>query len=371
MIDYITINKRFRNAVQQCKSYPGADCGSDHNPVICSIRIKLKTIKKKMYPHRLNYATLSNNDAINARYNVEVRNRFELLAVDTSKSNYEIFKEAITQTAKEIIPVKERKIAQKWMTDEILSLMNERRKVKGRNPDEYQRLHKSIRRKCLEAKESWLNEKCVTIEKLRERNMNTMYENIREITGKRICSASGCIRSKVGEVIMEKEKIMDRWAEYVTDLFHDTRCERPSIRKEVGGPKILKAEVRAALNKLKCNKSPGPDEIVVEQIKCLDEFGFDKVTDILNEIYDSGEIPDELTKSIFIALPKKPGTIECELHRTISLMSHLTKLLLRILMMRARSKIKPEISKMQCGFVEDCSTRNAVFLLRNIGEIAI
>ena len=29
-IDYITINNRFRNSVQQSKSYPGADCGSDH-----------------------------------------------------------------------------------------------------------------------------------------------------------------------------------------------------------------------------------------------------------------------------------------------------------------------------------------------------
>jgi hypothetical protein len=150
-----------------------------------------------------------------------------------------------------------------------------------------------------------------------------MYENIREITGKIFCSVSGCIRSKGGEVIMEKEKIIDRWAEYVMDLFDDTRCEKSSIRKEVDGPKILKAEVRAALNKLKCNKSAGPDEIVAEEMKCLDEFGLDKITEILNKIYDSGEMPDELTYSIFIALPKKPGTIECELHRTISLMSHL------------------------------------------------
>ena len=70
------------------------------------------------------------------------------------------------------------------------------------------------------------------------------------------------------------------------DLFDDTCCEEPSIRKEVDGPKILKDEVRAALNKLKCNKSPGPNEIVADQMKCLDEFGLDKITEILNEIYD-------------------------------------------------------------------------------------
>ncbi|ESO05444.1 hypothetical protein HELRODRAFT_145248, partial [Helobdella robusta] len=39
MIDYITINRRFQNTVLQCKSYSGADCGSDHNQVVCKIKI--------------------------------------------------------------------------------------------------------------------------------------------------------------------------------------------------------------------------------------------------------------------------------------------------------------------------------------------
>ncbi|ESO12012.1 hypothetical protein HELRODRAFT_62298, partial [Helobdella robusta] len=39
---YITIIKRLQNAVLQCKSYPGANYGSDHNPVVCKIRIKFK-----------------------------------------------------------------------------------------------------------------------------------------------------------------------------------------------------------------------------------------------------------------------------------------------------------------------------------------
>ena len=60
-------------------------------------------------------------------------------------------------------------------------------------------------------------------------------------------------------------------------------------------------------------------------IKALGDFGIEKLTIMANEIYDTGKIPQDLSKSIFIALPKKPGAIECELHRTISLMSHITK----------------------------------------------
>ena len=106
-------------------------------------------------------------------------------------------------------------------------------------------------------------------------------------------------------------------------------------------------------------------------ITSLEENGFSKVTDIINEIYDTGEIPEDLCRSIFIALPKKPGAVECELHRTISLMSHITKLILRIIMERVHSRIRPEIGIEQCGFVEDTGTRNAIFMVRMISERAI
>ena len=86
---------------------------------------------------------------------------------------------------------------------------------------------------------------------------------------------------------------------------------------------------------------------------------------------DTCKIPQDLSKSIFIALPKKPGTIECEFHRTISLMSHITKVILRVIMMRARRCTKPEISQEQCGFVEDTGTRNAIFIVRTLCERAI
>ena len=72
----------------------------------------------------------------------------------------------------------------------------------------------------------------------------------------------------------------------------------------------------------------------------------------MNEIYDTGEIPEDLCRSIFIALHKKPGEVECELHRTISLMIHITKLILRIIMERVCSRIRPEIGIEQCHLVE-------------------
>ncbi|GFN97376.1 endonuclease-reverse transcriptase [Plakobranchus ocellatus] len=119
-------------------------------------------------------------------------------------------------------------------------------------------------------------------------------------------------------MLMEKKEILNRWSEYVEDLFKDDRCEKPKIEKNIEGPTILKEEIEAAIKKMKNGKATGPDIIPVEIIKALDNLGIDLTTKLLNAIYDSGTILEDLCKSDFIVLPKTPGATECEHHRTIS-----------------------------------------------------
>ena len=73
-------------------------------------------------------------------------------------------------------------------------------------------------------------------------------------------------------------------------------------------------------------------------------------------------------KSVFITLPKKPETTECTEDRTISLISHVLKLILRILLGRNEMKIDQEISSNQSGFRPRMGTREGVFNLRTIME---
>ncbi|GFO03075.1 endonuclease-reverse transcriptase [Plakobranchus ocellatus] len=140
------------------------------------------------------------------------------------------------------------------------------------------------------------------------------------------------------------------------------------MKNNFAGPPIMKEEVETAIKKMKYGKATGPDNISVELIEALEDFGIGKVTHLLNEIYDTRQIPTDLSMSIFIAVPKKPGATECELHRT---MSHITKILLKIIMLRIKNKIKPEIVEEQCGFVEDTGTSNAIYILRTLIERAL
>jgi len=371
-IDYITINKRFRNAVQHCKTYPSADCGSDHLPVICKMKIKLRKLKNTTSGPKLQYSVLAKDDNTRKEFNVNVKNRFEALGTEgEQESNWNNFKTSLVTAAKKVLPKREKQSRKQWITTEILDLMKKRQETLNRQSEEYNAIDQEIKRKINLAKEEWLNKKCEEIEQSKQKDPAEMFKKIKEISGQKLCTSPGCIKSKDGKIVMEKDKILERWSEYISELFHDERGEKPTIHKNMEGPPILRSEVEAALRKMKKNKAAGPDEIVTEMLTSLEDFGKEKLTEMMNEIYDSGVIPDDLSKSIFIALPKKPGATECELHRTISLMSHVVKLLLKIIMHRTRGKIRQEMGKEQCGFMEDTGTRNAIFMLRRLAERAI
>ena len=64
---------------------------------------------------------------------------------------------------------------------------------------------------------------------------------------------------------------------------------------------------KIALSKMKNNKAPGSDDIPSELVSALEEVGIKEVTKLLNNIYDTEEIPTVMKKSIYNAIPKKGG----------------------------------------------------------------
>ena len=106
----------------------------------------------------------------------------------------------------------------------------------------------------------------------------------------------------------------------------------------------------------------GNDQITYEMIRAFGTFGISKVTELANIIYNSGEVPKQMLQSIFIAFPEKAGTIECDNYRLISLISHITKIILRILMNRNKRRINEPISDVQFGYKSGKGTKNAVYV---------
>ncbi|XP_072025345.1 craniofacial development protein 2-like [Amphiura filiformis] len=77
-INYILIKRRWRSSVKVAKTYPGADCGSDHQLLVAEIRSKLKSVKRDTPSCRYDV------NRINEQYRVEVRNSFQILNLYSS-----------------------------------------------------------------------------------------------------------------------------------------------------------------------------------------------------------------------------------------------------------------------------------------------
>ena len=118
-------------------------------------------------------------------------------------------------------------------------------------------------------------------------------------------------RGQEGNIIMGKENILSRWYEYIGDLYNDNRGDMPVIVAEVESS-ITQREVEYALRGMPMKKSPGPDDITTEMLVAAIYIGITKLTKLANMMYVQGSFPSELNKSIFIALPKVNGTIQCE-----------------------------------------------------------
>ncbi|GFO04393.1 hypothetical protein PoB_003089800 [Plakobranchus ocellatus] len=104
--------------------------------------------------------------------------------------------------------------------------------------------------------------------------------------GKKIkCSSPGCIKSKDGTILMEKNEILNIWSEYVEDLFKDDRVKKSKIEKNMEGSTTLKEEIKTAQPKTYngCHKA----QVLLERM--LSEF-----PDSDNESEATTEVVDEL-----------------------------------------------------------------------------
>ena len=88
--------------------------------------------------------------------------------------------------------------------------------------DEYNKLDAEIRRECQTVKELMHTAQCEKIEQLdTAHKSNQVHAQIRQATGrKQIACVTTCIEDKDGNIIMEQDKILARWHEYISELYH-------------------------------------------------------------------------------------------------------------------------------------------------------
>src|SRR6476619_1335265 len=102
--------------------------------------------------------------------------------------------------------------------------------------------------------------------------------------------------------------------------------------------------------------------------KVLGVKGTKELVELCKEMYVKGIWSSDFTRVVMISLQQKMNAVECSDRRTISLISHASKILLKILTNRIKAKARDFIGRNQFGFRKDCGTKDAIGVLRMICE---
>jgi hypothetical protein len=125
--------------------------------------------------------------------------------------------------------------------------------------------------------------------------------------------------------------IIKRWKEYIEELYEGEKLEEIITNEEKTKLPILRSEFEVALYDLKQNKAPGIDNITAELLQCASMKIKDALYQLTQDIYEKGDVPDDYCKSIIVTIPKKSGANSCEQFRTLSLLTHVSKILTKII----------------------------------------
>ena len=131
---------------------PGADCGTDHNLLIADIKIKLKRIK------RVKHSPKYDVENIGLEFAVEVKNRFNGLQL-AGREPEELWNDIreVKETADKKVTTAKRKKVTKWLSDEAVTIADERRDVRRKGDDkEYRKPNAAFQRRARQDKEQCL-----------------------------------------------------------------------------------------------------------------------------------------------------------------------------------------------------------------------
>ena len=115
-------------------------------------------------------------------------------------------------------------------------------------------------------------------------------------------------------------------------------------------PDILECEVKWALGSIATNKPSGGDGIPAEIFQIQKDDAMKVLYSIQKQIWKTQQWLQDWKRSVFIPIPKKGNAKEFSNYRTIALISHASKVMLKILQARLQQYVNRELPDGQAGF---------------------
>ena len=184
----------------------------------------------------------------------------------------------------------------------------------------------------------------------------------------------GTIKDRNGRDLTEAEDIKKRWQEYTEELYkkdlHDPDNHNGVITHTHLEPDILECKVKWSLGNITTNKASGGDGIPVELFQILKDDAVKVLHSTCQQIWKTQQWPQDWKRSVFIPIPKKGNAKECSNYCTIALISHASKVMLKILQARLQQHVNQELPDVQAGFRKGRGTRDQIANIHWIMEKA-
>ena len=180
-------------------------------------------------------------------------------------------------------------------------------------------------------KKVFLSDQCKYRGKQCNGKTRDVFKKIRDTKGT-FHAKMGSIKYRNGMDLTEAEDIKKRWQEY-TELYKkylNDPANHDGVITHLE-PEILECEVKWALGSITMNKASGGDEILVELFQILYDDAVKVLHSICQQIWKTQQWPQDCKRSVFIPIPKKSNVKECSSYRTVALISHASKVMLKIL----------------------------------------
>ena len=124
-------------------------------------------------------------------------------------------------------------------------------------------------------------------------------------------------------------------------------------------PVILECEVKWALESITMNKASGGDGIPVELFQILKDGAVKVLHSVCQQIWKTQQWPQDWRRSVFLPVPKRmPKNVRY--YHTIALISHASKVILKILQVRLQQYVNHELPDVQAGFRKGRGTRDQI-----------
>ena len=112
------------------------------------------------------------------------------------------------------------------------------------------------------------------------------------------------------------------------------------------------------------NKASGGDGIAVELFQILKDDAVQVLHSIYQQIWKTQLWPQDWKRLVFIPIPKKGNAKECSNYHTVALISHASKVMLKILQARLQQYVNHELPEVQAGFRKGRGTRDQISNIR-------